>query len=174
MENKSVLVIAMGGENREMNILFGDKIKIPDKGNAGDTVEVSLGGGMTLPVMLTMLLATFKTMKDRMMSNPNLKEEDHLPLEQEIYSMLNIAVGTYLDEGFPLVNRYACLTEEACVQYGLDPKTATPEELLEAENKFIDEFPDRARLTSDMQLEKPKPVENRETRRKAAKEKKPN
>lgn len=155
MEKRVVLTVAMDVSNGATNIFFGDGIDIPKETKPGSNISMQLGGGLSLPIMLNMFMTTFATMKNQIMENPALKNEDKLAMEQEIYDMLNIAIGTYLDRGFPLVNEHASLTEEACVEYNLDPKTATAEELLEAENKFITEHPDRAAKTADMQLEKP-------------------
>lgn len=160
MKDRFVLTVAMDGKTGEMNIFFGNGIEIPEKAEAGETLCVRLGGGLSIPIILNMLLTTYATLKNKALENPELKEHEKLELEQELYDMLNIAVGGFLDQGFPLVNSLASLTEEACVEYGLDPKTATTEELFAAENKFIEEHPDRASQTADMQLEKPKAVKS--------------
>ncbi len=172
MENRTVMTIALDANNGQYNILFGDGIEAKDNAKQGDVFRVRMGGGMSIRTALMMFLTTMKTLKEKAMENPQLKEEDRLPLEQEIYDVVNISVGAFLDQSFPLVNASASLTEEACVEYGLDPKTATAEELLAAENRFIDEHPERAMKTAEMILEKPKQYDgsvggpNRETRRK--------
>lgn len=178
MKDKTVLTIAFDKTNGDVNILVGNGLDLPQNAKAGDTATIRLGGGMSVPIIVQGFLLAFKQAKDMVMANPKLPKEDHLAMEQELYDLLNVSVGGYLDQGFPLVNAQACLTEEACVEYGLDPKSATAEQLLEAENRFIAEHPERAAQTKEMTLEKPKPytgVEggpNREQRRKAAKQNK--
>jgi len=153
--SKTVLVVALDQTDGTVNILFGNGIEVPNPTKPGDIIKVSLGGGMSIPILTTMFLTTLRTAKDQAMKNPQLKPEDIPAFEQEIYDMLNMSVGSFLDTEFPNVNSMPCLTEEACVEYGLDPKQASAEEVLAAENKFIEEFPERAAQCREMIPTKP-------------------
>lgn len=152
MKNKVVLTLAVDTETGDVNVLIGDGIKLPKKAESGNIAEVRLGGSMSYPIALQSFLITLKHLKNMIMLNPELKDEDKVGMEQSLYDLVNITVGGFLDTEFPLINSKASLTEEACAEYGLDPKTATAEELLEAENRFIDEFPERAGMTAEMEL----------------------
>lgn len=152
MKDKIVLTVALDKEDGSMNIMVGDGLDMPEKAKPGDIAKIRLGGKMSLPIIVQSFLTVLAQMKKNIMENPALPEKDHAGMEQEIYDLINAAVGGFLDQAFPLVNARPSLTEEACVEYGLDPKTATAQELLDAENKFLDEHPDRARETADMQL----------------------
>ena len=89
-------------------------------------------------------------MKEATKSEDELKEEVLLKMEEEMYDMLNLSVSNFLDEEFPRVNAKPSLTEEAAAEAGLD-RTATAEELVQAEKDFIEKHPELAAQTQDMQ-----------------------
>lgn len=88
--------------------------------------------------------------KEATQAEDELKETVALKMEEEMYDMLNLAVSNFLDEEFPRVNAKPSLTEEAAAAAGLD-RTASAEELVEAEKVFIEEHPDLAVQTQDLQ-----------------------
>lgn len=98
-------------------------------------------------------------MKQATQSEDALKEEVLLKMEEEMYDMLNLSVGNFLDEEFPRVNAKPSLTEEAAVEAGLD-RTATAEELVEAEKEYIRNNPELAAQTQDMQPTEIKVIED--------------
>jgi hypothetical protein len=98
-------------------------------------------------------------MKKATKPEAELKEEVLLKMEEEMYDMLNIAVGAFLDEEFPRVNAKPSLTEEAAAAAGLD-RTASAEELVEAEKDFIENHPELAAQTQDMQPTEIKVIED--------------
>ena len=57
MDKKFIMTVAMDSAGK-MNILFGDEIEIPSPSKQGDTVSFRLGGGLTLPIILNICLAT--------------------------------------------------------------------------------------------------------------------
>lgn len=83
-------------------------------------------------------------------SEDDLKEEVLLKMEEDMYDMLNLAVGNFLDVEFPRVNAKPSLTEQAAAEAGLD-RTASAEDLVQAEKAFIEEHPDLAAQTQEMQ-----------------------
>ena len=142
-------------------------------------VSVSANKPTTFNVMLRLALIALKGLKENLLSkaesydkdtlikmafgeayrekvakltkpDAELKEEVLLKMEEEMYDMLNLAVGNFLDEEFPRVNAKPSLTEEAAAAAGLD-RTASAEELVEAEKVFIEEHPDLAVQTQDLQ-----------------------
>lgn len=78
------------------------------------------------------------------------KEDILTKMEGEMYDILNLAVGNFLDSEFPRVNARPSLTEEAAAAAGLD-KTATDDELVQAEIDFINSNPELAAECADMQ-----------------------
>lgn len=91
-------------------------------------------------------------------SEENLKEEILLKMEEEMYDMLNLAVGNFLDSEFPRVNVKPSLTEQAAAEAGLD-RTASAEDLVQAEKAFIEKHPELAAQTQEMQPTEIKPVD---------------
>ena len=79
-----------------------------------------------------------------------LKESVLTNMEAEMYDMINLTVSSFLDEEFPRVNAKLSLTEEAAAAAGLD-RTATPEELVQAEKDFINNNPDLAAQCQELQ-----------------------
>ena len=79
-----------------------------------------------------------------------LKGQILAKMEGDMYDMLNISVGNFLDEEFPLVNISPSLTEEAAAAAGLD-RTASDEELVKAEMDFIKDNPEAAAQCQEMQ-----------------------
>ena len=140
-------------------------------------ISISTSGLLTFPIALHLTLVALRGLKGKLdeqipaMSREEIDKRINIPVENdttiedlrnavasqmecEIYDLVNLSVSNFLDSHFPTVNARPSLTETAAKAYGLD-NTATQEELLEAENKFIEEHPDEAALTSDLQ---PKPV----------------
>lgn len=111
-------------------------------------------------------------MKRTTKSEEELKEEVLLRMEEEMYDMLNLSVGNFLDEEFPRVNAKPSLTEQAAMQAGLD-RNASAEDLVQAEKTFIEEHPELAAQTQEMQPTKVRDVDNlnREQRRSLKKKK---
>lgn len=85
------------------------------------------------------------------------KEDVLLKMEGEMYDMLNLAVGNFLDTEFPRVNANPSLTEEAAEAAGLD-RTATDEELVQAEVDFINQHPDLAAQCAELQPTEVRPI----------------
>jgi len=134
-----------------LNLLFGDKLTIPSEVKTGEDIHVRLGGRISFHILVNNFLLALGEFKRRIVENPEIPEEEKVLAEQEVYDLINVSVGTFLDSGFPRINAQAALTEEACAQYKIDPKTATAQELLDAENKFIEEFPERAAQCRELQ-----------------------
>lgn len=105
-------------------------------------------------------------MKEATKSEDELKEEVLLKMEEEMYDMLNLSVGNFLDEEFPRVNAKPSLTEQAAMQAGLD-RNASAEDLVQAEKDFIENHPELAAQTQEMQPTQVRDVDhlNREQRR---------
>lgn len=79
-----------------------------------------------------------------------LKEQILEKMEGEMYDMLNLSIGNFLDSEFPRINAKPSLTEEAAAAAGLD-RNAKPEELVQAEKKYIEEHPELAAQTQELQ-----------------------
>ena len=92
-------------------------------------------------------------------SEDELKEDVLLKMEEEMYDMLNLSVGNFLDEEFPRVNAKPSLTEEAAAEAGLD-RTASAEDLVQAEKDFIEKHPELAAQTQEMQPTEVKIIED--------------
>ena len=160
------------------------ELKISQNLETGE-VAVSSNKPMTFNVLLRLSLVALKGLKDNLINKVESSSKDHLikmafgeafqdkirestkpeaelkedlllRMEEEMYDMLNLSVGNFLDEEFPRVNAKPSLTEEAAAAAGLD-RTASAEELVEAEKAFIEEHPEIAVQTQDMQ-----PVEIKE------------
>lgn len=166
-----------------------------------DTGEISVKANQPISfnIMLRMYLVALKGLKDNLLSkvenssqdelvklafgeayqdkaaeamkaDPDAKEKVLEKMEGEMYDMLNFSISSFLDSEFPRVNSKLSLTEEAAKASNLD-RSATPEELVEAEKKFIDEHPDIAINTQELQpteikdFDKEGKVLNREQRR---------
>jgi len=136
-------------------------------------ISISTSGLLTFPIALHLTLVALKGLKDKLdeqiqvMPRKEIEKRINMPVEKgttlkelrkavatqmegEIYDLVNLSVSNFLDSHFPTVNARPSLTEQAAATYGLD-NTATREELLEAENRFIEEHPDEAALTSELQ-----------------------
>lgn len=88
--------------------------------------------------------------KEAIKDEAAIKEEVLEKMEGEMYDMLNLSISNFLDSEFPRINSKLSLTEEAAKAAGLD-RSAKTEELVEAEKKFIDEHPDIAAQTQELQ-----------------------
>lgn len=140
-------------------------------------ISVSTSGTITFPIALHLALTALRGLKSRLdeqilaSDEASLRQRMDFPLgtpleemraqtlaqmEGEVYDLMNVSVSTFLDSHFPTINQKPSLTESAAATYGLD-STATKEELLEAENRFIDEHPDEALLTAELA---PKEIKN--------------
>ena len=139
MSNKAVLCVGMDAESGNVSMHFGKDFEEVD-----GKLSVELGGGISYPIVLSMFITVLGTLKKELMSKSGLEGVELCNLEKEMYDMLNISVGGFLDKGFPLVNEVPSLTEEACEEYNVDFKNAEVEEILEAENKFIENFTEKA------------------------------
>lgn len=144
----------------------------------GELRVTSNGQKLSFPIATQMVLSALKGLKDNIITNitklddkeliarsfpdsvipknlANLTDDqlrDHVALkaEGEMYDLLNMSVSGFLDAEFPRVNSKLSLTEEAAAASGLD-SSATPEELIKAENKFIEENPELAAQTQELQ-----------------------
>lgn len=147
----------------------------------GEFTITSEGNRLSFPIVTRMVLSALKVLKDNIIQSiltypeqelkacsfPNatiptalasltleqLREEIALKAEGEMYDLLNLAISNFLDTEFDRVNSKLSLTEEAAVASGLN-SSATTEELIEAENAFINEHPDLAAKTQDLQPKK--------------------
>lgn len=70
--------------------------------------------------------------------------------EGEMYDMLNLSISEFLDNEFPRINDKLSLTEQAAKASNLD-NSATPEELIKAENDFVEKNPELAAQTQELQ-----------------------
>lgn len=149
-------------------------------------ISISTSGLLTFPIALHLTLVALRGLKQKLDEQiqamsleelqkrtsfksvpgdaPTLEEYRQRTAEQmegEIYDLVNLSVSNFLDSHFPTVNARPSLTEQAAATYDLD-NTATREELLEAENKFIEEHPDEAALTSELQPKEIKKIKKGE------------
>ena len=147
-------------------------------------ISISTSGLLTFPIALHLTLVALRGLKGKLdeqiqaMSREEIDKRINIPtrsdttiedlrnavaaqMEGEIYDLVNLSVSNFLDSHFPTVNARPSLTEQAAATYDLD-NTATREELLEAENKFIEEHPDEAALTADLQPKEIKKIKKGE------------
>lgn len=142
------------------------------------------GSKFSYPIAVHMFLVAIKALKDKVISNLEgadiekllkmafvgeapaelknnpaehpeqaIRDYVYLKVEGEMYDLLNLSVSNFLDTEFPRVNSKLSLTEQAAEQAGLD-NSATPEELIAAENKFIEDNPELAAQTQELQPKK--------------------
>lgn len=147
----------------------------------GELKVSSEGKRLSFPIATQMVLSALKGLKNNIITNittlpehelfersfPNGTVPDHLKgytpeqiredialrAEGEMYDLLNLSISNFLDVEFPRVNSKLSLTEQAAEQAGLD-SSATPEELIAAENKFIEDNPELAAQTQELQPKK--------------------
>lgn len=84
------------------------------------------------------------------LSEKDLREAVALRAEGEMYDLLNLSISNFLDTEFPRVNANLSLTEQAAQQANLD-QTASVEDLVQAENDFINNHPELAAQTRELQ-----------------------
>lgn len=142
-------------------------------------VEVKANQALSFSIVLRLFLLSLKGLKDSLVSKvensteeelirlafgeayqakakeavaniDNLKEEILCNMEGDMYDTLNVAISSFLDEEFPRVNSKLSLTEEAAAAAGLD-RTATTEELVQAEKDLINNDPELAAQCAEMQ-----------------------
>jgi len=147
----------------------------------GELKVSSEGKRLSFPIAAQMVLSALRGLKDNILTNilslpeqefvarsfPNstvpehlvnltpeqLREEVALKAEGEMYDLLNLSISNFLDVEFPRVNSKLSLTEQAAEQAGLD-NSATPEELVQAENDFIENNPELAAQTQELEPKK--------------------
>ena len=147
--------------------------------NETGEISVKANQPVSFNIMLRMYLVALKGLKDNLLNKVESSDRDSLikmafgeayqekvkeeapeeaelkekileQMEGEMYDMLNMSISNFLDTEFPRINSKLSLTEEAAKEAGLD-RTAKPEELVEAEKKFINEHPDIAAKTQELQ-----------------------
>lgn len=167
--------VVMTANNKTVKLTIEENLETKE-------ISVSTSGTLTFPIALHLALTALRGLKSRLDEQILASDEASLhqrmdfpletPLEEmraqtlaqmegEVYDLINVSVSTFLDSHFPTVNQNPSLTESAATTYGLD-STATKEELLEAENRFIDEHPDEAALTSELQPKEIKKIQKGE------------
>lgn len=162
----------MTAPNQEKEIKF---IISQDLTNGEIKIQTE-GSRFSFPIATQLFLTALKALKDKIISNLDeadtkkllqlsfvgnppaylkdlseeaTRDEVYLKVEGEMYDLLNIAVSNFLDTEFPRVNARMSLTEQAAAAAGLD-QSATPEELIKAENDFMDKNPELAAQTQEL------------------------
>lgn len=153
--------------------------------DSGELNVTSNGKRLSFPIALQMVLSALKALKGNIIQNitdlpveelinrsfPNgqvptdlknlsekdLKENIALRAEGEMYDLLNLSIGNFLDTEFPRVNANLSLTEQAAQAAGLD-HNASVEDLVQAENDLINNNPELAAQTQELQPKQIKPI----------------
>lgn len=171
--------VVMTANNKSIKLTIEENLETKE-------ISISTSGLLTFPIALHLTLVALRGLKQKLdeqiqaMSLEELQKRTSFKsvpgdaptledlrnatatqMEGEIYDLVNLSVSNFLDSHFPTVNARPSLTESAAATYDLD-NTATREELLEAENKFIEEHPDEAALTSELQPKEIKKIKKGE------------
>ena len=82
-----------------------------------------------------------------------MKESVALRAEGEMYDLVNLSISNFLDTEFPRINANLSLTEQAAQAADLD-QNASVEDLVQAENDLINNNPELAAQTQELQPSK--------------------